>query len=123
MPTVVPREVVRDLVAAGAQLVEVLPGAEYRWAHLPGVAGEAIVAAARAQVDAFGFDPVVVVNAAGVVVRCGAGHDAVRSREPTAPAAPTAVSPSSPGHAAGRGRRAHSTGAWMTKRAQAGSPL
>jgi rhodanese-related sulfurtransferase len=36
MPTAVTREQVRDLVAAGAQLVEVLPAAEYRWAHLPG---------------------------------------------------------------------------------------
>lgn len=36
MPTTVPRERVRELVAAGAQLVEVLPADEYRWAHLPG---------------------------------------------------------------------------------------
>ncbi|MFL6094759.1 MAG: rhodanese-like domain-containing protein [Blastococcus sp.] len=36
MPTAVTREQVRDLVAAGAQLVEVLPAREYRWAHLPG---------------------------------------------------------------------------------------
>ena len=36
MPTSVSRGQVRDLVAAGAQLVEVLPAAEYRWGHLPG---------------------------------------------------------------------------------------
>ena len=36
MPTSVGREQVRDLVTAGAQLVEVLPADEYRWAHLPG---------------------------------------------------------------------------------------
>ena len=36
MPTTVPRESVGDLVRVGAQLVEVLPSAEYRWAHLPG---------------------------------------------------------------------------------------
>jgi rhodanese-related sulfurtransferase len=36
MPTAVTREQVRDLVAAGTQLVEVLPAADYRWAHLPG---------------------------------------------------------------------------------------
>jgi rhodanese-related sulfurtransferase len=36
MPTAVTREQVRDLVAAGAQLVEVLPAGEYRGAHLPG---------------------------------------------------------------------------------------
>lgn len=36
MPATVTRERVRDLVAAGAQLVEVLPADEYRWAHLPG---------------------------------------------------------------------------------------
>jgi 3-mercaptopyruvate sulfurtransferase SseA len=36
MPTAVTRDEVRELVAAGVQLVEVLPGAEYRWAHLPG---------------------------------------------------------------------------------------
>jgi rhodanese-related sulfurtransferase len=36
MPTAVPREQVCDLVAAGAQLVEVLPAEEDRWAHLPG---------------------------------------------------------------------------------------
>ena len=36
MPTSITRAQVRDLVAAGAQLVEVLPAAEYRWAHLPG---------------------------------------------------------------------------------------
>ena len=36
MPTIVTRVEVGDLVAAGAQLVEVLPAAEYRWAHLPG---------------------------------------------------------------------------------------
>ena len=36
MPTSVTRAQVRDLVAAGAQLVDVLTDAEYRWAHLPG---------------------------------------------------------------------------------------
>lgn len=36
MPTKVTRDELRDLVAAGAQLVEVLPADEYRWAHLPG---------------------------------------------------------------------------------------
>jgi rhodanese-related sulfurtransferase len=35
MPSSVTRKHVRDLVADGAQLVEVLPAAEYRWAHLP----------------------------------------------------------------------------------------
>lgn len=36
MPRSVTRHEVRELVAAGAQLVEVLPADEYRWAHLPG---------------------------------------------------------------------------------------
>ncbi|MGN6689104.1 MAG: rhodanese-like domain-containing protein [Actinomycetales bacterium] len=36
MPHTVTRNEVRELVAAGAQLVEVLPADEYRWAHLPG---------------------------------------------------------------------------------------
>lgn len=36
MPRTVTRNEVRELVAAGAQLVEVLPADEYRWAHLPG---------------------------------------------------------------------------------------
>jgi rhodanese-related sulfurtransferase len=36
MPRTVIRDELRDLVAAGAQLVEVLPAEEYRWAHLPG---------------------------------------------------------------------------------------
>ena len=36
MPTSVTRAQVRDLLAADAQLVEVLPADEYRWAHLPG---------------------------------------------------------------------------------------
>ena len=36
MPTEIGRDRVRDLIAAGAQLVEVLPPEEYRGAHLPG---------------------------------------------------------------------------------------
>ncbi len=36
MPTAVDREEVRRLVAAGAQLVEVLPAAEFEEEHLPG---------------------------------------------------------------------------------------
>lgn len=36
MPRTVTRQEVRELVVAGAQLVEVLPADEYRWAHLPG---------------------------------------------------------------------------------------
>ncbi len=36
MPTAVDREEVRRLVAAGAQLVEVLPSAEFEEEHLPG---------------------------------------------------------------------------------------
>lgn len=35
MPSEVTRDQVHQLVAAGAQLVEVLPVEEYRWAHLP----------------------------------------------------------------------------------------
>ncbi len=35
-PVAADRERVRELVAAGAQLVEVLPREEYREAHLPG---------------------------------------------------------------------------------------
>lgn len=36
MPRTIARKEVRELVAGGAQLVEVLPADEYRWAHLPG---------------------------------------------------------------------------------------
>jgi phage shock protein E len=36
MPTTVDREAVRRLVAAGAQLVEVLPSEEFESEHLPG---------------------------------------------------------------------------------------
>ncbi|WP_219518669.1 rhodanese-like domain-containing protein [Nonomuraea ceibae] len=36
MVTTADREDVRDLLARQAQLVEVLPGREYAWAHLPG---------------------------------------------------------------------------------------
>jgi rhodanese-related sulfurtransferase len=36
MPTAVDREEVRRLVAAGAQLVEMLPAAEFEEEHLPG---------------------------------------------------------------------------------------
>jgi rhodanese-related sulfurtransferase len=36
MPATVMREQVRDLVASGTQVVEVLAAEEYRWAHLPG---------------------------------------------------------------------------------------
>ena len=36
MPTEISRDEVRDLIAAGAQLVEVLPPEEYRQVHLPG---------------------------------------------------------------------------------------
>jgi rhodanese-related sulfurtransferase len=35
MPSEITRDQVRQLVEAGAQLVEVLPAEEYRWAHLP----------------------------------------------------------------------------------------
>ena len=36
MPTVIVRSELRVLTGQGAQLVEVLPAAEYDWAHLPG---------------------------------------------------------------------------------------
>lgn len=36
MPTTIDRERVQELVAAGAQLVEVLPAQEYADEHLPG---------------------------------------------------------------------------------------
>ena len=36
MPTGIGREELRQLTGRGAQLVEVLPAAEYDWAHLPG---------------------------------------------------------------------------------------
>lgn len=36
MPTGIGREELRELTGQGAQLVEVLPAAEYDWAHLPG---------------------------------------------------------------------------------------
>jgi rhodanese-related sulfurtransferase len=36
MPTAVDRDDVRRLLAAGAQLVEVLPAAEFEQEHLPG---------------------------------------------------------------------------------------
>lgn len=36
MPTTIDREQVQELVAAGAQLVEVLPAEEYEEEHLPG---------------------------------------------------------------------------------------
>lgn len=39
MPRQVDREQVIELVAAGAQLVEVLPAAEYDEEHLPGAVG------------------------------------------------------------------------------------
>ena len=35
MPSQATRDEVQELVSAGAQLVEVLPADEYRWAHLP----------------------------------------------------------------------------------------
>lgn len=36
MPTGIGRDEVAALTGQGAQLVEVLPTAEYEWAHLPG---------------------------------------------------------------------------------------
>lgn len=39
MATPIDRERVRELVARGAQLVEVLPGEEYEEEHLPGAIG------------------------------------------------------------------------------------
>ena len=36
MPTVIDRDELQALTGRGAQLVEVLPAAEYDWAHLPG---------------------------------------------------------------------------------------
>ena len=36
MPTGIGREELRELTGRGAQLVEVLPAADYDWAHLPG---------------------------------------------------------------------------------------
>ena len=36
MPTVIDRDELRALTGHRAQLVEVLPAAEYDWAHLPG---------------------------------------------------------------------------------------
>jgi rhodanese-related sulfurtransferase len=38
MPTLIDRAQVQELVARGAQLVEVLPGGEYGEDHLPGAA-------------------------------------------------------------------------------------
>ena len=35
-PIVTGRHELRELTAAGAQFVEVLPAADYKWAHLPG---------------------------------------------------------------------------------------
>jgi rhodanese-related sulfurtransferase len=36
MPNEIGRDQLRTLAGQGAQLVEVLPPAEYEWAHLPG---------------------------------------------------------------------------------------
>jgi len=36
MPTGIGRDELRTLTSQGAQLVEVLPRDEYKWAHLPG---------------------------------------------------------------------------------------
>ena len=36
MPTIIDRQAVQELVARGAQLVEVLPAEEYAEEHLPG---------------------------------------------------------------------------------------
>ena len=36
MPTVIGRDELQWLTSGGAQLVEVLPGQDYDWAHLPG---------------------------------------------------------------------------------------
>ena len=36
MPTGIERDELQALTGQGAQLVEVLPAAEYDWAHLPG---------------------------------------------------------------------------------------
>jgi rhodanese-related sulfurtransferase len=36
MPTGIGRDELRKLTGDGAQLVEVLPAADYEWAHLPG---------------------------------------------------------------------------------------
>jgi rhodanese-related sulfurtransferase len=36
MPTGIGRDELRELTGRGAQLVEVLPGGDYEWAHLPG---------------------------------------------------------------------------------------
>jgi rhodanese-related sulfurtransferase len=36
MPTGIGRAELRELTGRGAQLVEVLPAADYDWAHLPG---------------------------------------------------------------------------------------
>ena len=55
MPTLIGREDVQRLVAAGAQLVEVLPEAEFDEQHLPGaihVPLRKIDAGVRARLDA-----------------------------------------------------------------------
>ena len=36
MPIGIGREELRELTGQGVQLVEVLPGGDYEWAHLPG---------------------------------------------------------------------------------------
>jgi rhodanese-related sulfurtransferase len=36
MPAVIGRDELQPLTSGGAQLVEVLPGQDYDWAHLPG---------------------------------------------------------------------------------------
>jgi rhodanese-related sulfurtransferase len=40
MPTGIDRSELRKLADQGAQLVEVLPAEDYRWAHLPGAASQ-----------------------------------------------------------------------------------
>ena len=52
MPTAVSRDQVRRLVAAGAQLVEVLPTDEYDEEHLPGAINLPLKGLTRKSVDA-----------------------------------------------------------------------
>ena len=55
------RERMQELVAAGAQLVEVLPADEYAWAHIPGAVNIPIKElAARAPNELDRARPVVV---------------------------------------------------------------
>ncbi|MGH2523654.1 MAG: rhodanese-like domain-containing protein [Anaerolineales bacterium] len=61
MPTDVDRNETRQLLAAGAQLVEVLPEKEYQQAHLPGAFNVPLKSLNRETVARLGRDQAVVV--------------------------------------------------------------